>query len=547
MSQKISEVKLESGTNNGSYPLISSKQFRVLCSRADILIVWLILVFANILNHHLIPLDETRYASVAWEMWSRQDYLVPYLNGLPYHHKPPLLFWLYELGWSLFGVNDLWLLLVSPLCALISLYQVRYLAGLLWPDNPVVIRMAPWWLFGSLLWGAFLNTVMFDTLLTVCVLLAMTGLIKAARDLRWQSWALYALGCGLGLLAKGPVVFVFILMPFLAGFVWSSTVRNNCRLWYIQGSVAIVTGIILALCWAIPAIISAGDSYGGTLLWHQTVDRMTNSFAHRRPLWWYLMLSPVIFFPWFFWPRTWRNLCKRELLKDFSFRLCLIWFATAFIGFSVISGKQVHYLIPLLPALALMLSRAMPDRLMDVKPNDFLPFLTILIFGLILLILPLIPGLKLYHWLQNRLAWWAFLIILTGLGGILTIAKTRSISPYHVSMAVLMVLAISLAGFFSSTGNAFHLRDAAQQLEVYRKLGDPIAWAGKYDGQFQFLLRSTEPMEVIDKNMIDSWLRSHPHGHVISIKKVSEESSQSLKIDYMQYYREDKLWIQSLR
>ncbi|VAW74626.1 Polymyxin resistance protein ArnT, undecaprenyl phosphate-alpha-L-Ara4N transferase; Melittin resistance protein PqaB, partial [hydrothermal vent metagenome] len=41
----------------------------------------------------LLPVDETRYLSVAWEMWSRGDFLVPYLNGEAYSHKPPLLFW----------------------------------------------------------------------------------------------------------------------------------------------------------------------------------------------------------------------------------------------------------------------------------------------------------------------------------------------------------------------------------------------------------------------------------------------------------------------
>ena len=389
---------------------------------------------------------------------------------------------------------------------------------------------------------------MFDTLLTACVLLAMTGLIKASHELRWQSWAIFALGCGLGLLAKGPVVFVPILMPFLAGALWSQTAINNARRWYLQGFVAIMAGIVLALCWAIPAITSAGDAYGGTLLWHQTVDRMANSFAHRRPVWWYLMLSPLMFFPWFFWPRAWTNLCRRELLKDLAFRFCLIWLASAFIGFSLISGKQIHYLIPVLPALALMLSRAIPaEQSAAVKPGDFLPYLMITLAGLMLLVFPLVPGIKLYHWLQNRQLWWAVLILMIGAGGIASMIKIRSLSPCHVSLAVLMTLAVSLAGLFSSSGNAFHLLQAAQQLEKYRKAGDPMAWAGKYDGQFQFLLQSMEPMEVIDKSAVNSWLESHRNGHVISIESASAIPAPPLKIDYLQYYREDKLWIQSLR
>ena len=52
--------------------------------------VWLVILLTALLTRPLLPVDETRYASVAWEMWSRGDFLVPYLNGEPYSHKPPL-------------------------------------------------------------------------------------------------------------------------------------------------------------------------------------------------------------------------------------------------------------------------------------------------------------------------------------------------------------------------------------------------------------------------------------------------------------------------
>ena len=55
----------------------------------------------------LLPVDETRYLAVAWEMWWRGDFLLPWLNGEPYSHKPPLLFWLIHALWALFGVSEL--------------------------------------------------------------------------------------------------------------------------------------------------------------------------------------------------------------------------------------------------------------------------------------------------------------------------------------------------------------------------------------------------------------------------------------------------------
>ena len=56
-----------------------------------------ILTVVAIAARPLTPIDETRYVSVAWEMWLRNDWLVLFKNGAPYSHKPPLLFWLYNL------------------------------------------------------------------------------------------------------------------------------------------------------------------------------------------------------------------------------------------------------------------------------------------------------------------------------------------------------------------------------------------------------------------------------------------------------------------
>ena len=48
--------------------------------------LWLLILLTALFTRPLLPVDETRYASVAWEMWSRGDFLVPYLNGEPYSH-----------------------------------------------------------------------------------------------------------------------------------------------------------------------------------------------------------------------------------------------------------------------------------------------------------------------------------------------------------------------------------------------------------------------------------------------------------------------------
>ena len=81
-------------------------------------LIWLALALLGLLCRPLTPVDETRAVSVAWEMWQRGDFLVPYLNGQPYSHKPPLLQWCIQFVWRIFGVNEWGARLIAPLFAL---------------------------------------------------------------------------------------------------------------------------------------------------------------------------------------------------------------------------------------------------------------------------------------------------------------------------------------------------------------------------------------------------------------------------------------------
>ena len=81
------------------------------------------------------PIDETRYLTVAWEMWRDRSWLVPHLNGELYGHKPPLLFWLIDLVWAFGGVTEFGARLVAPAFGLASLVLTWLLARRLWPGN----------------------------------------------------------------------------------------------------------------------------------------------------------------------------------------------------------------------------------------------------------------------------------------------------------------------------------------------------------------------------------------------------------------------------
>lgn len=122
--------------------------FKLASSRFWLAFLWAILVAVSLAIRPLFPIDETRYASVAWEMWVRHDFLVPYLNGETYSHKPPLLFWLMQLSWWLFGVNDWSHRIIAPLFSLATLYLSQAVAKQLWPDRRQIAELTPFILLG---------------------------------------------------------------------------------------------------------------------------------------------------------------------------------------------------------------------------------------------------------------------------------------------------------------------------------------------------------------------------------------------------------------
>lgn len=414
-----------------------------------------VLSLVAIVLRPLTPIDETRYISVAWEMWLRDEYLVLYKNGAPYSHKPPLLFWLYNLGWAITGVNEWWPRLVSPLFSLGSLALTLSIARRLWPDDAATGPRSVWILTSGLLWMLFSTSAMFDVMLSFFVLLGLRGLLVAAHDSLLRGFAWLALAIGGGVLAKGPVVLLHLLPAALLAPLWASNLPR--KRWYIGLLLAFLGGATLALAWAIPAAVHGGEEYRRMIFWGQTANRMVDSFAHKRPVWWYLPLLPLLLFPWLFWPTLWKQVWQRFKAApgpaDRGLRFCLAWLLPGLLAFSLISGKQVHYLVPLVPAFALIAS-----RLTAAAPPGRFSITALAAVGAITYVL-LLAGLSHYLW------------------------QRYDITPL------------------------------AQQIRALQQQGIPVANLDGYHAQYQFAGRLEAPVEEIDKiGRAAEWFAAHPNG-----------------------------------
>ena len=460
----------------------------------------------------LLPVDETRYVAVAWEMWLRGDFLVPHLNGQAYHHKPPLLFWLIQAGWAVFGVNDWWPRLVAPLLSLLNLMLATVLARRLWPRTALVGQLAPWLLLGLPLWAAFLTLVQFDLLLVTCTLAGMLGLLSAADGAR-RGWWWLGLAIGLGVLSKGPVILLHLLPAALLAPLWTA-VRHGWRRWYAALFGAVAVGAAIALAWAVPAGIAGGEAYRDAIFWGQTAGRVVDSFAHRQPWWWYLPWLPLLLLPWLLWGRLWRGAAQRGWRHDRAVRFLLAWLLPVLLAFSLVSGKQIKYLLPLIPAVVLLLARlaaAAPG--VPRRPGLAAAWLTL--GGGLLALASVLVRPEAAFWVQDLPVWPG--LVLVG-AGLLTLAVPPVSVLTQARLGVVATVLVVIAGHLTvlpAAAPAYDLRPAARQIAGLQQTGAPVAHVGSYHGQFHFPGRLRQPLIELSRNRVSDWVQAHPQGYVV--------------------------------
>jgi hypothetical protein len=286
----------------------------------------------------------------------------------------------------------------------------------------------------------------------------------------------------------------------------------------------VLAGAAIALAWAIPAAISGGPEFTEKIFWGQTAGRIASSFDHQRPDWWYLPFLPLLGLPWLLHGGLWRGF--RELKNSPSpqsglLRFLACWLIPVFISFSLISGKQVHYLLPLMPGLSLLLALAF-DRVRDrVTPAQALPSV------LTCAVLAFIPALA---------SWLAHPIEALNPGNIHIAETLGEISaPVSVSISVLILgfgmlairrgldrqilaIALSMLAFIScfllEAGRGyFRNYDLTPMAAVIQQLPDtPLAFVRNYHGEWGFLAHLDRPVKQIDLHNVPEWFKQNPGG-----------------------------------
>ncbi len=485
--------------------------------------LWLLPVLASLFARSPWPLDETRSLAIAWEMWTRSDWLVPYLNGEIYTKQTPLMFWLVNLGWTVVGVNEWWPRLIPALFGLGSLVLVGRLARALWPGQINVAAYAPVIMLGMLCWTIFLTLTLDSMLLVFFTALGAVAITTMLRKRRQLAWPLLGLSLGLGALAGGPVIFVYLLpLALLAPFWVGSKRKVKWSRWYGKVAKAVVVAVGICIVWAV--VVSQkpdGAVYVESFLMTPLMGVGVEFFASSHPWWWYLALVPVVTLPWSIFPLVWMRLWQVRRDKiDSGLAFCLFWAWPTIVILSLMVLKQPQFLLPLLPAFALGMAYLLLDEDLLIHGQDSV--FSSMAFPIVFLggTLAALPGLPRVEALPSML--WElspFIGITIAFVGIalawLPVAggtqRVTNLTVGGVSLLVLVILSVGsqFDGLYRTNEAAVYLANAERQQR-------PIAHVGTYDGQFQFAGRLKTTLEVIDGAGATQWSARHPEGLVVT-------------------------------
>ena len=321
--------------------------------------------------------DEGRYGEIGRWMLVSGDWLVPRENGIPFFHKPPLLYWLEALSVWVFGANEWGLRLVVALHAAmmlaVSYLDIRRIA------TGQVAHTAVWMLGSSLAFlvgGQYINhDMMVAAWISVALWSFGLAFMLYDRPHLWLARGGFA-ACALAVLAKG---LIGLALPGLVLLIWLVATRQTRKLLYLPW----ISGLLLFCAIALPWFVLTHLQFDQMLHYFfvkQHFQRYTEStFNNIQPFWFYGAALVLLFFPWIGFvvyqaaisisrpPSHGQVQVQVPALLRQAVVLWWVWLATIFIFFSIPSSKLLGYVLPVMPAVAALAALGWNTAMAGVK------------------------------------------------------------------------------------------------------------------------------------------------------------------------------------
>jgi 4-amino-4-deoxy-L-arabinose transferase-like glycosyltransferase len=317
----------------------------------------LLLWFAGLGGRALGEPDEGRYAEVAREMFASGNWLTPRLDGFNFFDKPALQYWATSVFYTVFGVHAwtarLWVALTGLLA----------IAAAGWASKRLHDARTGWitaLLLGSTLLfmaGGHINTIDMGVaaFLSIAISLFLVAQFDpSAESLRTRLNLLGWASLALAVLSKGLIGLVLPAGTLLVFMLWQ-------RDWSILRRLSLGWGLLLLLAigapWFVAISLRHPDFFDYFFIREHFSRFLTSVDGRNKPWWFFVAVVASGLFPWTaFLPLTlagWREMLGKAAAE----RFLLSWIAVVLVFFSVSHSKLPFYILPLFPALAMLLAR----------------------------------------------------------------------------------------------------------------------------------------------------------------------------------------------
>jgi 4-amino-4-deoxy-L-arabinose transferase-like glycosyltransferase len=407
----------------------------------------------------LVGPDEPRYAQVAREMFLRGDLITPTLGGHTWFEKPALLYWMIIASFKLFGVTEWSARLPSAISGVLTVAAVFVVGRQLEIED----KKSPGYAFWSAVAAAttigivvFSQAVSFDIILTMTTTWALAFYflynLHAYSDVseKPRGWLLagFYVFIGLSLLAKG---LVGIVMPIgVIGLYHIFQRRLPGRKAFISLLWGFPLALIVAGIWYAPVIWRHGwlfiDQF---FIQHHFARYVSNKYHHSQPVYFYVLVLPLLALPWTaflvnglmqFKSWLWHVVADvGDRADQSSSRLmtfAVAWFVFPLVFFSFSGSKLPGYILPVLPAAALIVGR----QLIRLRPDSGgWPLRTTAALFLLFAI-----GTLVYYWRTGNLSLATALLLASPLfaAGCLAFLLNRKPTTSVAFMAAITVVAL---------------------------------------------------------------------------------------------------------
>lgn len=312
-------------------------------------VLGLALYLLNLSTMGLVSVDEPRYAAIGQAMARTGDWITPRLWGQPWFEKPVLLYWITGFGFRLGLGPEMAPRLPVAVLSLAFLVFFWFRVRTLWDVR--VAAYAVSLLATSVGWLAYSHIAITDIPLAVTFSAAL--LLALGEGLGGRRAAAVAALLGFAVLAKSLIACILFAPVLLLDRRWKALLRPAPASIFL----------LIAVPWHIVCGLRNGPEFFRVLfLEHQFGRATSTALQHVQPFWYYLPVLAMLLFPWF-------PLLALVPRPNGNSQIRTLW-AVAGFGFVFLSAtvnKLPHYVLPLVPALAILMALGLarasrPDR-----------------------------------------------------------------------------------------------------------------------------------------------------------------------------------------